>query len=617
MLVIILILWAVIAVASLFPQLQTLFAQPITLNVSQSAMLGNGWLEDVTFSPDGETLAVASSVGVWLYDTDDLQATPRLLEGHRSPVQAIAYSPDSAYLASAGWDDTVRLWDMATGEVVHSLRGHRSDVMALAFNDDNTRLLSGAYDNQAILWDVTTGEELATLEGHEDGIEAVAIMGDTLITTGRDGTLRWWSSAGESLHVVEASEDRLQAMVVRDGVVYVGGRAGDVQAWRYAEGEAERIAQYDIGTPIAEMRIKGDMLLLGTGSDGFAFQQIALADGTLSDFYGADTAPVGIAYDGKQVALATDGGSLVMTDSDGVLIAQAGNGHSGAVNALAYRPDGRVLASGGGNIFTDDKAVRLWDTQDQTLLLKLDAHASWIKSIAYSNDGMTLAIGTDTGQVMVYDAETGDVLQDYALHNGAVLSLAFAPDDSKLASGGADETIQIYDMQTGDVLAGVERAGGPVRTLLIDFDTDFSDNAAVTDQLSAFSVPDTGGISLLCSHGDDVEGASFNQQRTLRASSTYENDIQLSDFDSGALIRTLEGHTNWVNDTAFSPDGRVLASGSYDLTVRLWDVLAGETLAELTGHTRPVVRVLFSPDGTQLATASEDGSVRLWDVGRE
>jgi WD40 repeat protein len=101
----------------------------------------------------------------------------------------------------------------------------------------------------------------------------------------------------------------------------------------------------------------------------------------------------------------------------------------------------------------------------KTLLLTLDAHASWIKSIAYSNDGMTLAIGTDTGQVMVYDAETGDVLQDYALHNGAVLSLAFAPDDSKLASGGADETIQIYDMQTGDVLAGVERAGGPVRTL--------------------------------------------------------------------------------------------------------------------------------------------------------
>ena len=133
------------------------------------ARLGKGSIGEgdraVAWSPDGTRLAVASSIGIWLYDTDT-GAEVVLLTGHTSWVLSVAFSPDGQTLASGSVDDTVKLWDVDTGQEKASLTGHGSSVTSVAFSPDGQTLASGSWDETVKLWDVDTGQEKASLTGH-------------------------------------------------------------------------------------------------------------------------------------------------------------------------------------------------------------------------------------------------------------------------------------------------------------------------------------------------------------------------------------------------------------------------------------------------------------------
>jgi WD40 repeat protein len=131
--------------------------------VTELRRLGRGVIRKIQYSPDGRTLAVASSIGIWLYDAGDFERMPRLI-GENTCVGLVAWSPDGRFLASAGSDGTVRVWDAARGGLVRTLEAHEGSVNSVAWSPDRPFLASGSDDRTVRVWDVASGRLLRALE---------------------------------------------------------------------------------------------------------------------------------------------------------------------------------------------------------------------------------------------------------------------------------------------------------------------------------------------------------------------------------------------------------------------------------------------------------------------
>ena len=171
------------------------FAQGYTqsgLPEGATARLGKGSINEIAYSPDGTRLAVASAIGIWLYDAQSGQEL-NLLIGHTDSVNSVSFSPDGQTLASGGGLE-IALWDVLTGSKKYTLTGRMGSADSVSFSPDGQTLASGSSDGTVRLWDVLMGSEKQILTGHTDYVESVSFSpdGQTLASGSYDGTVRLW-----------------------------------------------------------------------------------------------------------------------------------------------------------------------------------------------------------------------------------------------------------------------------------------------------------------------------------------------------------------------------------------------------------------------------------------
>ncbi|KAJ5827863.1 hypothetical protein N7447_004626 [Penicillium robsamsonii] len=544
-------------------------------------------------------------------------ALTQTLEGHSSSVESVAFSLDGRLLASGSWDNTVRLWDPATGALTQTLEGHSNIIRSVAFSPDGRLLASGSWDNTVRLWDPATGALTQTLEGHSDWVESVAFSPDgrLLASSSGDNTVRLWDPATGAL--TETLKGHLS--IVRsvafspDGRLLASG-SGDktVRLWDPATGALTQTLEGHSDW-VKSVAFSPDGRLLASGSRDNTVRHWDPATGALTqtlEGHSSSVESVAFSPDGRLLASGSWDNTVRLWDPATGALTQTLEGHSGWVESVAFSPDGRLLASGSG-----DKTVRLWDPATGAPLTQtLKGHSSIVGSVAFSPDGRLLASGSWDNTVRLWDPATGAPLtQTLKGHSSVVGSVAFSPDGRLLVSSSWDKTVRLWDPATGALTQTLEGHSEWVGSVAFSPDGRLLASGSRDNTVRLWD-PATGALTqTLEGHSDWVESVAFSPDGRLLASSSRDNTVRLWDPATGALTQTLKGHLSIVGSVAFSPDGRLLASGSGDNTVRLWDPATGALTQTLKGHLSIVRSVAFSPDGRLLASGSWDNTVRLWD----
>ncbi|MFH7339288.1 WD40 repeat domain-containing protein [Streptomyces sp. KHY 26] len=561
------------------------------------------------YSPDGRILATAGyDHTIRLWNVTD-PARPRLvgrpLTGHASAVDALAFSPDGHTLASAGYDHTIRLWnvtDPARPRLVgRPLTGPTEAVNQIAFTPDG-RTLAGASDDGTVrLWRLTAPATAlgAPLTGHTDEVNSVTISRDgrTLADGSVDGTVRLWRIADP------AHPAPLARLTVNTAGVYQAVFSPDGATLAVA-GNDGLVRLYDVTDP-ARPKALGEPL---TGHTAAVWSVAFSPDGRILASAGYDDTIRlwNVSDPARPIAL-----TAPLTD------------HTDGIWSVRFSPDGHTLASAGY-----DRTARLW-----TLPAGLLASRSALSATAFGPGGRTLAAAGDNGLLQLWGTgrarpvPLGPALRGFS---GTVTSVAFAPKGGLLAAAGDDGAARLYrvtdpahPVPLGAPLAG---PGGRIDTIVLSPDARTLAAGAADGRIRLWDLGDparpTPLGTPLTGHTDAVTSLAFSPDGRTLASGAEDDTVRLWTLAGrrpGLLGKPLTGHENRVMAVAFSPDGRTLASAGVDRSIRLWNVAdpARPTAlgSPLTGHRDWVTSLAFSPDGHTLASGSNDRTVRLWDVG--
>ncbi len=228
-------------------------------------------------------------------------------------------------------------------------------------------------------------------------------------------------------------------------------------------------------------------------------------------------------------------------------------------------------------------------------IAQLDSKGGAFNALAFSPDGHLLAAARGDATVLIWETATGVVQQALHGHNGEVHHLAFAPDGRRLCTAGADMTARIWDVGTGNELFVLARHLSQVTAAIFSPDGRWLATSSWDKNIKIWDVSNGEDLVTLVGHTDGVATVAFAPSGMVLASGGEDGTVRLWNLENGQEILQMRGHSREVCSVAFSPDGQSLASGGGDGTVKIWDAATGEEWYSFQGHDRLASAVTFAP----------------------
>ncbi len=546
------------------------YAQDYTTrwNVPEEAIvrLGRGIIYDIKYSQDGSKFAVATSIGIWIYDA----LTGRELKFLNTPsnlIKIIEFSPDDNIIAGASSDE-VLLWNMDTEKLSTTLPAPKG-IKILYFSVDGSKLTCIGNEGQIRVWNLMAEKTNMEFKDIKFGSEYLK---------------------GSSSYSFAISPDRHLL-----AAVFYAQRTYQFRVWNINTGKYIRAAAGDWGygsklvfSPnskfLASVRGFRSIGIWEVGTDsreetfiGSSHSGIVTLVFSPKGKFLAAANRVGVRLYNKAIARHPPWTLLERNDGFPLIL----NKGKSDIYLLAFSPDeGTLLA------VSSNGTISAWNTITWDQAFSITEHPSYIKGLKFTKKDGTLTntltsySGFRNIRIQLWDLNLGKQLKaEYLDVRG---SGVVEPYGGTVVSTNNDGTIKVWDVKTKKPIAILK--GQPT-----------------ADPYNRLTI----------SHGGEIV-ASGGKDTFVRVWNTRNLKQNTPQF-------TLKGHTSPIENLTFSPDGKTLASSSYDTTnrkyiIRLWNMTNGKLLSNITPNKNIVKTLAFSPDGKILVTASGDDSLRLWNI---
>lgn len=497
--------------------------------------------------------------------------SPRLelQNGHFGIIQALAISPNDKYLASAGYDKRIILWDIAARKLLYSLKGHSEWIYTLAFSPDGKLLASGSSDGIVKLWNVTEGREEHAIPIPR-GVAFVAFSpdGNTLAIACADKSIKLWDVSARTMKGALQGHTTpvVKVLFVDEKRLMSAGQDGSLRLWNLATGQSETIAEFK--EKFGSFTYSGGLIARAAGDS------ITILDMVTRKV--KKTIPIGdsletnaIAFiSNKELACATSGLRIWDFKAGKERVRREGTSDDGSY-AVAVNNAGDLVA------YNDGDAINLFNLSTNEIG-ELKGGFEIVSAVTLSSDGKAL-YAAHGGRLGIWGNRLGvSELEAYALATSLI-----SGDNAFVSSA--------------NVIAHLERKNGG-----------YPDT-----KITLIDVIGSKPRQYLTGHTKSINSISVNPEGTLLASSSEDGTVKIWDVKKRRAVKTLTERAELI---AYSPDGKLLATeGSGG--IKLWNVKTWTY--RMLPNRNSIRHILFSPDGRMLAALLWGDSPRtvvIWDV---
>jgi len=526
-------------------------------------------------------------------------AVARPQRGHVARIDLLAWSRDGRRMATASRDGTIKLWDAATGRLVHTFP--LPHPASLAISGDGLVVAAVGEDGRGAVWDGISGDQVSQFEVAADWFPRVAVSDDG----------RWLAFAGHGGAGVS-----LRATGGGATTTLAGGRS--YHGFVFSPDGSRLAMQY--GNSVELWQRDPPRKLVELGSLAGKVQQVAFSP------------------DGGRLAVADQSGAVTIWDTTGGRKLRATE-HAHTAQGVAWSGDGATLAACGG------RRLRIWSAASLEVKRDIDAPAV---AVALSPDGGTVAAVGNSSQVHTWDIATGNYLRAIGTRVVPVTGVGATADGRQLVVAGGDGNAYLWRLDAVREPHAVDVGGDVVTALAVDprgrWLATIDDNRVawlvdaggrrlgnpVADVAGLAAAPD--GSLLATVGGEDVmlwrtsDGARARSTRWTDPRSfaavafSPGGERMVFGGASSVHVRLTRGADELeapvpspVTAVAWAPDGQQWVSGHDDGSIRVWAADQTVPLRTIPGHQGAVHALGFAPDGALLASAGADGMVALWD----